>query len=130
MNIINIVVQSKDDPKNLLSTEQKAKDFREGMTVVFIESATNKGQLGIEIIIKAPDIYGNTTITGYQLTENNFEALTGAFLGARMRFGRMPSDQFELVRHYVKDKAKRFLATLDDAKKKVIESDVKKFFGV
>lgn len=124
MNTINIVVQSKDDPNNLLSTE-----LPNGLTVVFIESATQKGQLGIEFIIKSDD-NGNKRITVSAITENNMEALMGAFIGARMRFGRMPTDQWEMVRHYVKDKAKRFLQTLDDSKRTIIEVDVRKFFGV
>lgn len=130
MNEVRIIVQSKDDPKNLLSTNEKIDSFADGLTVVFIESATQKGQLGIELIIKAPDINGNKTVTGFGITENNMEALMGAFIGARMRFGRMPADQWEMVRHYVKDKARRFIATLDLNKKKLIESDVRKFFGV
>jgi hypothetical protein len=58
------------------------------------------------------------------------EALMGGFIGARMRFGRMPGDQFEMVRHYVKDKAKRFLQQLMPSKREIIESDVRRFFGL
>lgn len=130
MNTIKIIVQSKDDPKNLLATEEKAQALDDGLTVVFVESATEKGQLGVELIIKAVDLYGNKTITGFAVTENNMEALMGAFIGARMRFGRMPTDQWEMVRHYVKDKAKRFIESLDSSKRKLIEVDVKKFFGL
>jgi hypothetical protein len=130
MNVVKIIVQSKDDPKNILNTPEKVHELHEGLTVVFIESATEKGQLGIEFITKAPDINGNTVVTGYAITENNMEALMGGFIGARMRFGRMPADQWEMVRHYVKDKAKRFIETLDTSKRKTIESDVRKFFGV
>lgn len=130
MNTIQIIVQAKDDPKNLLSTAEKAAAFSDGMTVVFIESATTKGQLGIEFIIKDYDTNGNKVITGYGITENNMDSLMGAFLGARMRFNRMPPDQWEMVRHYVKDKAKRFLQQLTPSKREIIESDVRRFFGL
>jgi hypothetical protein len=129
MNEVRILVQSKDDPKNLLSTAEKVEKFHEGLTVVFIESGTQRGQLAIELIIKSKDIYGKDTVVGISATENHWEALTGAFIGARMRFGRMPADQWEMVRHYVKDKARRFIESLDPAKRKVIEADVRKFFG-
>lgn len=129
MNLVNIVVQAKEDPKNLLSSKEKIDALQEGLTVVFIEGATSRGQLGIELIIKGKDIQGRETVIGFALTENNFEAMMGAFIGVRMRFGRMPADQWEMVRHYVKDKAKRFIATLDDRKRAVIENDVRKFFG-
>jgi hypothetical protein len=123
-------VQAKDDPKNLLSTEEKAANFEEGLTVVFIEGATTSGQIGVELIFKGEDIYGKQTIMGAALTENNFEGLAGAFIGARMRFNRMPNDQFILVRQYVKEKAKSFLAFLSPNKRAVVEADVKRFFGL
>lgn len=130
MNQVSIIVQAKDDPKNLLSTEKKAAEFQDGLTVVFMESATTGGQIGVELIFKGEDIYGNKTIVGAQITENNFEALTGAFIGVRMRFNRMPQDQFIIVRQYVKEKAKNFLAFLSPNKRSVIEADVNKFFGL
>ena len=130
MNTVQILVQSKDDPKNLLSTEEKAKNFREGLTVVFIEGLSHGGQIGVELIIKGVDLYGNPTIIGYPITENNFEVLMGAFIGARMRFGRMPADQFELVRHYIKQKAKAFIDYIPQEKRHDLEMYVKKFFGV
>jgi hypothetical protein len=130
MNEVCIIVQAKDDPKNLLSTAEKAKNFREGLTVVFMDGATEGGQIGIELIIKGVDIYGKETIVGFAVTENNFEALMGAFIGARMRFGRMPPDQFEIVRHYIKQKAKAFIQFLPVEKRSEIEPHVKKFFGL
>jgi hypothetical protein len=130
MNEINIIVQSKDDPKNLLSTAEKAEGFPDGTTIVFMEAATKSGQLGIEFIMKGQDIFGNKTIMGFQLTENNMEALSGAFIGVRMRFGRMPADQWELVRHYVKQKAQAFLQSLPPDKQKAFGMDVRKFFGL
>ena len=129
MNTLNIVVQSKDDEKNLLSTAEKVDALADGLTVVFIEGATQKGQIGIELIIKGQDINGNQTIMGYGVTENNFEALMGAFIGVRMRFGRMPQDQYELVRHYVKQQVNRFIGTLDDAKRQAVEQLLRKFFN-
>lgn len=130
MNVLHIVVQSKDDPKNLLSTEEKAKDFHAGLTVVFIEAATTGGQMGMELIIKGEDIFGRETIIGFGLTENNAEALMGGLIGARMRFGRMPEDQWEMVRHYVKQQVSRFLETLTQEKRESIEVEMKKFFRV
>lgn len=130
MNQVSIIVQAKDDPKNLLSTEAKAANFQNGLTVVFMEGATSSGQIGVELIFKGEDIYGKQTIVGAVVTENNFEALAGAFIGVRMRFNRMPQDQFILVRQYVKEKAKNFLTFLSPNKRSVIESDVKKFFGL
>jgi hypothetical protein len=130
MNQIRILVQSKDDPKNLLSTDEKAAEFPEGMTAVFMEGATKGGQLGIEFIFKSKDIDGRETITAFAVTENNYEALMGAFIGARMRFGRMPADQWEMVRHYVKEKARSFLLYLGVDKRRIIENDVRKYFGL
>jgi hypothetical protein len=130
MNEVCIIVQAKDDPKNLLSTAEKAKNFREGLTVVFMDQATEGGQIGIELIIKGVDIKGNSTIIGFAVTENNWEALMGAFIGARMRFGRMPKDEFEIVRHYIKQKAKAFIQFLPAEKRSDLEPHVKKFFGI
>lgn len=130
MNTVNIIVQSKDDPRNLLGSIEKAKALQFGLTVVFMESATKKGQLGIEFIIKGLDIFGKETIIGYTVTENNFEMLLGAFIGVRMRFGRMPDDQWEMVRHYMKDRIKNFLSTLDEAKRTTIEEPMRKFFNL
>jgi hypothetical protein len=90
-----------------------------------MDGATEKGQIGIELIIKGVDINGKPTIT-----ENNFEALMGAFIGARMRFGRMPPDQFEIVRHDIKQKAKAFIQFLPAEKRSELEPYVKKFFGL
>jgi hypothetical protein len=129
MNTLNIIVQSKDDPKNLLSSKQKADALPEGLTVVFIEAGTKGGQLGIELIIKGKDIYGNSTIMGCGLTENNMEGLMGGFIGVRMRFGRMPQDQWELVRHYVKDQVMRFMNTLEPEKRAQVEQQMRKFFN-
>jgi hypothetical protein len=130
VNEIRIVVQAKGDPKNLLSNKQKQADFHTGMTVVFMEAATEGGQLGIEFIVKGEDINGNHTINAYAITENNMEALMGAFIGTRMRFGRMPKDQWEMVRHYVKQQATRFLEQLPVSKLQLVGDDVKKFFGI
>lgn len=130
MNTVQIIVQAKDDPKNLLSSLEKAAAFEPGLTVVFMESATVKGQLGIELIFKGKDLFGKETIIGATVTENNWEALMGAFIGVRMRFGRMPQDQFEMVRHYVKQQARRFLQTLSLEKLQIVGEDVKKFFGI
>ena len=130
MNEITIIVQGKDDPKNLLSTDGKAENFREGLTVVFMEGATEGGQLGIEFIFKGVDIFGNPTIIGHALTENNYENLMGAFIGVRMRFGRMPQDQFEMVRHYIKQKAKAFIEYLPLEVREEYSVYVKKFFGL
>jgi len=128
MNTLRIIVQSRDDLKNLLSTEEKIKKFPEGVTLVIIEAATKGGQLGFEFINKGEDIYGKQTVMGFALTENNMEGMMGGLIGARMRFGRMPKDEYELVRHYVKDQVKRFLDTLDVEKRSVIEIDIRKFF--
>lgn len=130
MNEVSIVIQAKDDPKNLLSTAEKAQAFREGLTVVFMDGATEGGQLGIELIIKGVDIKGEHTIIGFAVTENNWEALMGAFIGARMRFGRMPKDEFEIVRHYIKQKAKAFIEYLPLDKRDELSPHVKKFFGI
>lgn len=130
MNKVSIIIQSKDDPKNLVSTPEKAEAMREGLTVVFMESATKGGQLGIELIIKGADINGNRVINGYTVTENNFEAIMGAFIGARMRFGRMPEDQWEMVRHYVKQQVARYLETLAKDSRDLIEKSMKKFFNI
>lgn len=129
MSTLNIVVQSRDDLKNLLDSEEKSNALPTGLTVVFIEAATKGGQLGIEFIIKGIDIYGKDTIIGYAVTENNMEGLMGGFIGVRMRFGRMPKDQWEMVRHYVKDQVMRFMATLDADKRKQIEQPIRKFFN-
>lgn len=128
MNTINVIVQSKDDPKNILSTVEKADSFPNGLSAIFMENATLKGQLGIELVFKGEDLYGNETIVGHQITENNFEALMGAFIGVRMRFGRMPEDQWEMVRHYLKDQVERFLNCLSPEKRRAIEFDAKRFF--
>jgi hypothetical protein len=130
MNQVTILVQAKGDPKNLLDTKEKAANFQDGLTVIFMEGATQGGQIGIEFIFKGKDIYGKETIVGAAVTENNFEALAGAFIGVRMRFARMPPDQWALVRHYVKEKAKNFLAFLSPHQRNVVENDVKKFFGL
>ncbi len=130
MNKVRIIVQAKDDPKNLLSSPEKAASFEDGLTVVFIESGAEKGQMATELIIKGKDIFGKETIVGFSVTENNWEALMGGFIGARMRFTRMPANEYELVRHYVKDKAKRFLETLDERKRKIVEADIRKYFGL
>jgi hypothetical protein len=129
MNTVNIIVQSKEDPKNLLSTPQKVKALPDGLTVIFIEAGTEKGQLGIELIIKGEDVNGNKTLIGSGVTENNMEAMVGAFIGARMRFGRMPEDEWELVRHYVKSQVNRFIGTIDEDKRKDIEPLMRKFFN-
>lgn len=129
MNQVHIIVQSKDDPTNLLSSQEKADNFPEGLTVVFMEGATEKGQMGVELIFKGKDIYGRDTITGFAVTENNWEAVMGGFIGARMRFLRMPMDQYYMVRQYVKGKAQKFIETLDDRKRKIIENDIRKFFS-
>ena len=93
MNEVCIIVQAKDDPKNLLSTAEKAKNFREGLTVVFMDQATEGGQLGVELIIKGVDIYGKETIVGF---------------GAPMRFGRMPPDQWALCSPLRERESKKF----------------------
>jgi len=128
VSTLRIVVQSRDDLKNLLSTDKRIKEFPEGPTLAIIEAVTKGGQLGFEFINKGKDIYGKETVMSFALTENNAEAMMGAFIGARMRFGRMPQDEYELVRHYVKDQVKRFLNTLDAEKRSVIEIDIRKFF--
>lgn len=130
MNTVRIIVQAKDDPKNLLESIEKARTMPVGLTVVFMEGATKGGQLGIEFIIKGTDVFGNETIISYAVTENNFEGMLGAFIGVRMRFGRMPDDQWEMVRHYMKDRIKNFLSTLDDAKRTTIEEPMRKFFNL
>lgn len=130
MNEVCIIVQAKDDPKNLLSTAEKAKNFRDGLTVIFMDGATEGGQIGVELIIKGVDIYGKQTIMGFAVTENNFEAMMGGFIGARMRFGRMPKDEFEIVRHYIKQKAKAFIEYLPQEKRSDVGAHVKKFFGL
>ncbi len=129
-NIVHIIIQSKDDPKNLLSTNEKAAAFQDGLTVVFIEGATTGGQIGIELILKTPDANGNKIIVGFGVTENNWEALMGAFIGVRMRFGRMPADQWEMVRHYTKNQILRFLETLNGREKETIQVKIKKFFNI
>jgi hypothetical protein len=130
MNTVNILIQSKDDPKNLLTTAEKAKAFPEGLTVVFIEGATQGGQLGIELIYKGQDIFGKETIMGHPVTEMNWEKIMGIFIAARMRFGRMPEDQWEMVRHYVKEQVTRFRDQLPEDKQKFIDEDLKKFFRI
>ena len=130
MNHLHIIVQAKGDPQNLLNSKAKTDALPEGMTVVLIEGATSGGQLGIEFIFKGRDIYGNHTIMGYTLTENNFEALMGSFIGVRMRFGRMPADEFEIVRHYVKQQVKRFIDQLPADKQAVISEDLHKWFRI
>lgn len=128
MNALRIIVQSKDDPKNLLSTKEKVDAFGDGLTIVFMEAATQGGQLGMELIIKGEDIFGRETIMGYPLTENNAEALMGSFIGVRMRFGRMPEDEYEIVRHYVKQQVGRFLDGLPEEQKNSIKEAAIKFF--
>src|SRR5689334_4626847 len=130
MNELRIIVQSKDDPKNLVDTREKYNQFPDGLTVVFMEAATKGGQLGMELMTKGEDIFGRVTLVGYTLTENNAEALMGAFIGARMRFGRMPEDQWAMVRHYVKQQAVRFLESLPEEKRNVIDEELKKFFRI
>lgn len=130
MTELRIVVQAKDDPKNLLSTKEKAEQFSNGFTIVFMQSATQSGSIGVEFIYKGPNIYGQENIVSAVITENQFEGLMGAFIGVRMRFGRMPKDQWEMVRHYMKDKAKQFLEFVAPDKRKFIENDVKRFFGI
>lgn len=130
MNTITFIVQAKDDPKNLLSTEEKAEKFSDGLTVVFIEAGTRGGQMVMEFIYKGEDIFGNRTIMGHALTENNAEGLMGAFIGARMRFGRMPQDEWEMVRHYLKQQVTRFLESLSDERRQIIEKDAKTFFRI
>lgn len=127
---LKILVQSREDIKDLLSTQEKVNEFPEGMTAVFMEAATKGGQLGIEFIIKARDFNGNMVLTSYVLTENNMEALMGAFLGVRMRFGRMPLDQYEMVRHYIKEQVRRFLGTLSPDVKALVDHAAKRFFGI
>lgn len=130
MNKVNIVIQSRDDLKNLLDSKEKVEALAEGLTVVFIEAGTKGGQLGIEFIIKGKDIYGNATVMGFGVTENNFEAMMGALIGARMRFGRMPKDEYEIVRHYVKQQVKRFLDSLDVEHRIKVEQSARKFFNL
>ncbi len=129
MNKVRILVQTKEEPKNLLDTKAKADAFPEGLTVVLIEGATEGGQLGTELIIKGKDIYGKETISGFAITENNWESLMGAFIGARMRFGRMPADQWQLVREYLKQQITRYAEQLPEDKKEAGE-DLKKYFRV
>lgn len=130
MNVLRIVVQSRDDLQNLLDTKEKAEKFPVGMTAVFMESKTPGEQMGMELIIKGEDIFGRETIIGFTLTENNAEGLMGGFIGARMRFGRMPQDEWELVRHYLKQQVTRFIESLSDEKRNLIEEDAKKFFRI
>ena len=130
MNYVTILVQSKDDPKNLLDSIEKASKFQNGLTVIFIENGTAAGQIAVELIFKGIDLFGKETIVGVQVTENNFEGVTGAFIGARMRFNRIPEDQFIIVRQYVKEKARNFLKYLAPYKREIVEVDVKKFFGL
>ena len=54
----------------------------------------------------------------------------GAFIGVRMRFGRMPKDQFEIVRHYVKQKAQAFIQYVPEEKRSEFTPLIKRFFGV
>lgn len=130
MNTVNLIVQSADDPKNLLSSKEKAAELPLGLTVVYMEKATERGHLGVELIFKGPDAYGNNTIMVAGVTENNFEGIMGGFIGARMRFGRMPENEYEVVRHYVKQQVTRFIDTLDADDREMIEDKMKHFFGV
>ena len=109
MNTVHIHLQSKEDPKNLLSTKEKAQAFPEGLSVVFIEGGTEKGQIGIELIMRGEDIFGRETINAASVTENNFEGIVGAFIGARMRWGRMPEHEFILVQDYVRERFNDFV---------------------
>lgn len=130
-NEVRIIIQSKDEPRNLFSTKEKIDAFKDGLTVVFMEGqGVESGQMGIELIINGFDIRGIKAIMGFQVTENNWEAIMGAFIGCRMRFNRMPPDQWGMVRHYVKEQVKRFIETLQPEKRPLIETDLKKFFGI
>jgi hypothetical protein len=127
MNTLNILVQSKEDPKNILNTDEKVKAFPDGMTVVFMEGATKGGQMGIEFIIKGKDDNDNSVLISHGLTENNMEALCGALIGTRARFGRMPKDEYESVRYYVKQQVNRFITK--HGIEGEVEQQLRKFFN-
>jgi len=108
MNKIEIVIQSKDTPKDLY---RKGK-ISDGLTVAIMEKATESGQMAVEFLIS---IDGH--VTSAVVTENNFESLMGAFLGARAMWGRLPKDEFELVRYYVGYCVDKFVKAIPDDSK-------------
>lgn len=109
MNTVHIHLQAKDDPKNLLSSKEKAQGFPEGLSVIFMEEGTAKKQIGIELIIRGNDIFGRETINAATVTENNFDGVMGAFISARMKWGRMPENQFDLVQYYIRERFNDFV---------------------
>lgn len=112
MNQVHIHFQGKEDPKNILSTKEKAKDFPHGLTVVFMEEATQGKQIGVELIMRGDDIFGRETINAATVTENNFDGILGAFVAARIRWGKMPVGQFEMVQTHVREQFDLFIEYL------------------
>jgi len=118
MNILNIVIQSDKDDKDLY---RKGK-LSDGLTVAIIQNGTTKGQLALEFFIS---IDGH--VTSAVVTENNFEGLIGAFVGAKMRFDRMISSETSLINHYLTHRLIKVLRDVPNDGSLFTRSDVVKY---
>lgn len=93
MNQLKIKIQTLEDANEVKSVmpELQNKDAitTKEMTVCILEDMTKEHQAGISFVHH----HANGTHSAYMITENNMDALIGAYNGAKQRFAKLAEDR-------------------------------------